>query len=142
VNALKAIIVGCVFILITILTLQLVYIFVAVGYNALAQDYPVLNDIVGIFRYLIGIPIFIAVMFIGGYLTANIANMDAGVKAGIKVTLLCMSVALITAGGMIYPTLQGAPITTTGIVIFILSLLATVAGGLYWLKRRDGKIAR
>jgi hypothetical protein len=132
VNALKAIVVGCVFILITILTLQLVYIFVAVGYNALAQDYPVLNDIVGIFRYLVGIPVFIAVMFIGGYLTANIANMGTGVK----VTLVCMSVALITAGGMIYPTLQTASLTTTGIVIFILSLLATVAGGLYWLKAK------
>ena len=134
-NVLKAIVVGCVFILITILTLQLVYIFVAVAYNALAQDYPVLNDIVGIFRYIIGIPVFIAVMFIGGYLTANIANMGSGVK----VTLLCTSVALITAGGMIYPTLQTASLTTTGIVIFILSLLATVGGGLYWLKTKDNK---
>lgn len=134
-NALKAIVVGCVFIFIAILSLQLVYIFVAVGYNALAQDYPVLNDIVGIFRYLVGIPVFIVTMFIGGYLTANIANMEAGMK----VTLLCMSVALITAGGMIYPTLQTASITTTGVVIFILSLLATTAGGLYWLKGKENR---
>ena len=141
-NVLKAIVVGCVFILITILTLQLVYIFVAVAYNALAQDYPVLNDIVGIFRYLIGIPVFIAIMFIGGYLTANIADMETGVKAGIKVTLLTMSVGLITAGGMIYPTLQTASITTTGVVIFILALLATAAGGLYWLKGKSGRSAR
>jgi len=129
-NVLKAVVVGCAFILVTILVLQLVYIFAAVGYNALAQDYPVLNDIVGMFRYLIGIPVFIAVMFAGGYITANVANIDVRVK----VLLLCAIVGLITAGGMIYPTLEGATLTTTGIVIFILALMATSAGGLYWQK--------
>jgi len=129
-SVLKAIVVGCAFILVTILVLQLVYIFVAVGYNALAQDYPVLNDIVGIFRYLIGIPFFIAIMFAGGYITANVANIEARVK----VLLLCMVVGLISAGAMIYPTLKGSTLTATGIVIFILALMATTAGGLYWQK--------
>ena len=129
-SVLKAIVVGCAFILVTILVLQLVYIFAAVGYNALAQDYPVLNDIVGIFRYLIGIPLFIAIMFSGGYVTANVANIEARVK----VLLLCMMVGLISAGAMIFPTLESSTLTVTGIVIFILALVATTAGGLYWQK--------
>ncbi len=129
-RALKAIFVGCVFILVTVLVLQLVYIFVAVGYNAVAQDYPVLNDIVGIFRYLVGIPIFIMTMFAGGYLTANVAAM----KTRTNVLLLCMSVGFITAGGMIYPTLKGSALTITGIVVFILAIVAAAAGGLYWNK--------
>ena len=129
-NALKAVVVGCIFIIVSILVLQLIYIFAAVGYNAMAQDYPVLNDIVGIFRYLIGIPVFIATMFVGGYITANVANVESRGK----VLLLCMSVGLMTAGGMIYPTLEGASLTVTGMVIFILALMATTAGGLYWQK--------
>ena len=123
-RSIKAIVAGCVFILVVILLLQLVYIFIAVGYNVLAKDYPLLNDIAGSFRYIIGIPVFVAIMFIGGYITANIANT--------KVWLHCLAVGLITAGGMIYPTLENSDITTTGIVIFILSIVATAAGGLYW----------
>jgi len=129
-NGVKAIFVGCVFILVTVLVLQLVYIFAAVGYNALAQDYPFLNDIVGIFRYLIGIPVFIATMFVGGYLTANVAAM----KTRNNVLLISMSVGFITAGGIIYPTLEGSAITITGVVVFILAIVATAAGGLYWNK--------
>lgn len=125
-RSIKAIVAGCVFIIVVILILQLVYIFIAVGYNALAKDYPFLNDIAGSFRYIIGIPVFVATMFIGGYITANIANT--------KVWLHCLAVGLITAGGMIYPTLENSEITTTGIVIFILSIVATAAGGLYWQK--------
>ena len=123
-KSLKAIVAGCVFIIVVILLLQLVYIFIAVVYNALAKDYPLLNDIAGSFRYIIGIPVFVAIMFIGGYITANIANT--------KVWLHCLAVGLITAGGMIYPTLENSDITTTGIVIFILSIVATASGGLYW----------
>jgi hypothetical protein len=129
---LKAVVVGCVFIAFTILVLQLVYIFAAVAYNALAKDYEILNDIVGIFRYLIGIPVFIAIMFAGGYITASVAEIEAR----IKVLSLSMSVGLITAGAMIIPTLEGASLTTTGIVIFLLAILATTAGGLYWQKEQ------
>ena len=125
-RSIKAIVAGCVFIIVVILLLQLVYIFIAVGYNALAKDYPYLNDIAGSFRYIIGIPVFVATMFIGGYITANIANT--------KVLLHCLAVGLTTAGGMIYPTLENSDITTTGIVIFILSIVATAAGGWYWQK--------
>jgi len=134
-SALKAIVAGCVFIFVTILVLQLMYIFIAVGYNALAQEYAVLNDIVGIFRYLVGIPVFIVVMFVGGVLTAHIAAMES---LG-SILLLCMIVGLVCAGGMIYPVLEGATLTNTGIVIFILAIVATTTGGLYWKKILTGR---
>ncbi len=129
-KSIKAILAGSVFVIVVILILQLVYIFVAVAYNALASDYPFLHDIASYFRYIVGIPAFVAVMFVGGYITANVAAMENNTK----VLLYCMSVGLITAGGMIYPALETANITTTGIVIFILSLLATTAGGWHWQK--------
>ena len=129
-KSIKAIIAGSAFIVIVMLLLQLAYIFAAVAYNAAAKDYPFLNEIAGSFRYIIGIPVFVAIMFVGGYITASIANMTASTK----VWSHCMIVGLITAGGMIYPTLENSDITITGIVVFVLALIATTGGGLYWQK--------
>ncbi len=129
-RSIKAIVAGCAFIIFVILLMQLAYIFIAVGYNALAKDYPFLNDISGSFRYLIGIPVFVAVMFVGGYITANIATA--------KVIPHCIAVGFITAGGMMYSAMVNSSLTTTGIVVFILALAATTAGGLYW--QHDNKL--
>jgi len=125
-KSIKAIAAGSLFIIVVILFLQLAYIFIAVAYNALAKDYAFLNDISGYFRYLIGIPVFMAVMFAGGYITANIARK--------KVWLHCMVVSLLTTGGMMWSALANTNLTTTGIVVFILALVATIAGGWYWQK--------
>ena len=125
-KSIKAIAAGSVFIIVVILFLQLAFIFIAVAYNALAKDYAFLNDISGYFRYLIGIPVFMVIMFVGGYITANIATK--------KVWLHCMVVSLLTTGGMMWSALVNTDLTTTGIVVFILALVATIAGGLYWQK--------
>ena len=129
-KSIKAIIAGSLFIIIVMLLLQLVYIFLAVGYNALAKDYAFLNDITGSFRYIFGIPVFIVIMFIGGYITASIADMNDNVK----VWLHGIAVGFITSGGMIYPTLENSDITMTGIVVIVLALVATIGGGFYWQK--------
>lgn len=129
-KSIKAIIAGCVFIIVVMLFIQLAFIFVAVGYNALAKSYPWLNDISGSFKYLIGIPIFVVVMFAGGYITATIAN----VEGRMKVLAHSMGVGLITTGGIMYSAMENSGLTTTGIVVFILALAATAAGGLNWQK--------
>lgn len=131
-RSIKAIVVGSLFIVFVILMLQLAYIFIAVGYNALAEDYPFLNDISGYFRYIVGIPVFVATMFAGGYITASIAN----ITAQLKVWFHSLTVGLITVGGMMYSAMVNADITTTGIVVTVLALSATSAGGLYWLHGR------
>lgn len=129
-KSIKAVIAGCLFIVLVILLLQLVYIFIAVGYNALAQDFPLLNDISKYFRYIIGIPVFVAIMFTGGYVTASIAN----IHSSSKVWLNSITVGLITVGGMMYSAMENASLTVTGIVVAVLALSATSAGGLYWLR--------
>ena len=125
-RSIKAIVAGSLFIIIAILLMQLAYIFIAVGYNALAKDYPLLNDIAGSFRYLIGIPLFMVIMFFGGFITADFARE--------KVLPHCALVGLIAASGMILPTLENASLTLTGVVIFILAIGASSSGGLYWQK--------
>jgi hypothetical protein len=136
-KSIKAILAGTVFIVIVILFLQLLYIFVAVAYNAVANDFPILNTIAPSFRYILGIPVFILVMFVGGYITASVAGKDT--RAG--VALDCLAVGSITAAGMIYPTLENADITVTGFVVIVLALAATVGGGLYWENAMDRMLA-
>ena len=123
-RSIKAILAGSAFIIIVVLLMQLAYIIIAVVYNELAKDYPLLNEIAGSFRYLIGIPVFMAIMFAGGYITADFAR--------IKVLPHCIAVGLITSSSMIIPTLENANLTVTGIVIFALAIVATSVGGIYW----------
>ena len=129
-NSLKAIISGVIFIFITTLLMQLAYIFIAVGYNNLAKDYPYLHEISGVFRYLIAIPVFLGIMFLGGYLTATIARS--------KELLHSMIVGAITISTMMWFALSNAELTKMGILINVLMLLCTVLGGWYWI-RRDRK---
>lgn len=122
-SSIKAISAGVVFVLLTVFLLQIAYIFIAVGYNAMAKTYPFLNDIAGSFRYVVGIPLFSAVMFTGGCITAKIART--------KIVLHCVVVGLIVAVSMFYPLLQHSNLTVIGIVVFILAIVAATGGGLY-----------
>ena len=122
----KAIVSGTIFIIVALLMMQLAYLLIAVGYNNLATSYPFLNDISGIFRYLIAIPVILGIMFAGGYITADIASSS--------VLMHCLLVGIITSGGSLWMALENADLTVTGAVISIMMLLVTAAGGLYWQK--------
>ncbi len=129
-RSIKAIVAGSVFVLAAISLLGLIYIFIAVGYNSLATDFPFLNEITGFFRYLVGLPVFVMTLFAGGYITASIANMHSS----IKVWLHCLAVGLISVGGVMYSAMDYSSLTITGIVVIILALSASSAGGFYWLR--------
>lgn len=129
-RSIKAIVAGSVFILAVISLSGLIYIFIAVAYNSLSADYPFLNEITGLFRYVIGLPVFIMTLFAGGYITAYVANMHGS----IKVWLHCLVVGLITVGGMMYSAMDYSSLTISGIVVIILALSASSVGGFYWLR--------
>ena len=44
---------------------------------------------------------------------------------------------LITVGGMMYSVVENSSLSMTGIVVTVLALSATSAGGFYWLKNYD-----
>lgn len=126
----KAIMSGSIFIGVSILVLQLVVLFAMVAYNIAAKDYPFLKDISGdLYRYLLGIPIFIIVMFLGGYLTAAVGQG--------KVLQNCLMVGVITSAATMFLALENAVLTTTGIVMIVLMIGATVLGGMYWQRRQS-----
>lgn len=129
-RSIKAIVAGSVFIFFALSLMGLIAIFMAVGYNALAAKSPFLSDITFLFRYLVGIPVFMIIMFAGGYITADIANTNEK----IKVLLHCFTVVLITLIITMYSGMKYSSLTLTGVVIIILSFSASSAGGFHWLR--------
>lgn len=129
INSIRAIALGSLFIVVISLILQLVALFVMVGYTHLEHAYPFLSDISGVFRYLVGIPLFLIILIFGGYITAFFARTN--------IIFHCTLVGLITSIAMFWLALENATLTTTGIIIFILMMIATIAGGLYWTKKNQ-----
>lgn len=132
-RSILAIVSGSAFIIFVILLLQLAFLFIAIGYNALAVDYPFLKEIAPLFKYIVALPILVATMFAGGYITANIARINARNNVWIH----CFAVGLITVGSMMYAALANANLTITGFVATILAFVALLTGGSFWLKRNN-----
>ena len=126
-NSIKAISTGVVFTVVAILLMQLVYLITSVGYKNIANHYPYLNNISGIFGYLIIISVLLLIMFVGGYLTAIIAKT--------KEILHTLVVGSITTTLMMWTAFQNSGLTTTAIIISSLMLIATIMGGLYCKKK-------
>ncbi len=123
-KSIKAILAGSLFIIVVGLLIELAYVFLAVGYNAMAKDYPFLNDINIYLRYLIGIPVLFVVMFIGGVITADLAKQH--------VYLHCLAVSIITISVMMASAMENMQVTTSGVIVSILALVSTLLGGWYW----------
>jgi hypothetical protein len=123
-KSIKAILAGSLFIVTVGLLVELAYVFLAVGYNNLAKSYPVLNEISIYFRYFIGIPVIFLIMFIGGIITADLAQQ--------RVLLHCFIVGLITITVMMTTAMENMQMTLSGLVVTLLSLVATLSGGFYW----------
>jgi len=118
-QSIKAILAGALFMIIASLLMKIAYIF-------LAATFPSLNSIaVVLFRYLIALPVFAAIMFSGGFITAGIARRKTFIHsllAGLVTACIMMIIALQTADG----------ITKTNLVTYFVMVLATTAGGYYW----------
>lgn len=130
-QSIKAILAGSLFIIVVGLLIELVYVFLAVGYSSLAKDYPVLNEIDIYFRYLIGIPVIFVVMFLGGVITADLAKQH--------VLLHCLVVAFMTIGVMMISAMENMQLTLSGLIVSMLALGATLCGGWYWQRDKSKK---
>lgn len=128
-KSIKAVLAGSLFIVIVTLVIQLVMVFLAVGYHYLARQFPLLNEITVYFRYLVGYPVFFGVLFAGGYLTASIAQK--------RVLLHCLPVGLLTIGISTLSALDYMVLTFTGALMVLLALLAVMAGGWYWQRTKN-----
>jgi uncharacterized BrkB/YihY/UPF0761 family membrane protein len=123
-NSIKALVSGIIFIIVSILTLQLAYLLITVGFNNLAKTYPALNEIPGVLSYFIVIPVVLLIMYTGGYLTAIISKQKN--NSGVAHSFL---VGAVTVSIMMWMAVENAELTAKGILISILMLVATLIGG-------------
>jgi len=127
-RSVKAILAGCLFIVVVFMTIQLAIVFLAVGYHHLANSFPFLHEIIIYFRYFVAYPIFLLILFFGGYITASISKK--------KVLLHCFLVGLITIGISTGSAVGYMELTLTGMLMVLVALLAVMAGGLYWQRKQ------
>ncbi|MCK5901561.1 MAG: hypothetical protein KAG28_00305 [Cocleimonas sp.] len=130
-KSIQAIVTGTFFILICNLLLQLLFLFVIVEYHTLSKEIPSLQGMGVYARYLLAIPAFIIIMFIGGMITASILET--------RWLLHCSIVGVISFIAMITPLLSANDLTLTGATVSVLSFLAVIAGGWYWQRRSIAK---
>ena len=126
-KSLRAISAGFIFIIVSFFVLQLVYMVMATFYNDFSKDYPFLIEISLLLKTLVVVPSFLAVMFLGGYLTGVINHR--------KVLLHSFIVGLLASGAMMWATLDSSELSTRGLLINGAMLIATIAGG-YFRKRK------
>jgi len=125
-NSIKALTAGIFCIIILGLTFQLIFIILDVGYNLLMSSYPVIKDYKQLFYYVIGIPGFFLVMATGGYLTSYYAR-----KYIIAHTII---IGALTCGLALFTSINEDRLTLVGISFFIVGIIFTITGGLYWKK--------
>ena len=127
-NSIKAIFGGFFAIIFMGLLAQLIFLFIGMGYFKLVKEYPSISFLSETTTILLFV-ITAVIAFLGGLLTANLAR-----KA---VAIHCLVVGSMAGALTLVPTLiDGYEITVNGILLLMVFLLATVAGGLYWKKQQ------
>ncbi len=114
---------GIAFIIIAMLLIQLIFLLLAVAYNMVASEYLFLKNIQWIFKYLLGVPIFVAIMFIGGYITTSIAQSKSIIN-----NIIVGSVVVVS---MMWSALANAELTLSGVVISLVMMGVVIFGGAY-----------
>lgn len=125
---LKALLAGIATIVILGLVMQLIYIFIAVGYVEVLKLYPgfaAVGDPLAKVAFWLA---FVAVMALGGYLTAEVAGGRALLHAAL--------VGGVTTVGSLLTSLDAGEITHGGVVFVLGGLLFATLGGYYWQRRQ------
>jgi hypothetical protein len=121
----KAILAGSASVIILGLSLQLVFLLLAVLYAEMVRDYPYLATPGTIISYLLGFVGFFIIMSIGGYITANLARKQVIIHA--------LIVGLATTGLSVLVSLNTSNLTLKGILFVILGGAFSILGGKIWL---------
>ncbi len=132
INSLKGIISGILFIIISMLLMQLVFILLAVAYNSIANDLVFLKNIKWVLKYILGIPVFIGIMFLGGYITTWIAKT--------KPIINSIIVGLAVMISMMWSALINAELTIIGAILSVAMIIVIILGGLFASKKSSSAL--
>ena len=123
-RSLKSLAAGFFYIVILGLTLQLVYMFIAIGYADLSAAYPWIKSIGAYLGYATGIAVFFLLMASGGYITASIAKS--------RIVIHCCIVGASTTLLSLLSSQNNDELTYLGMLFVVAGIVFTVIGGQYW----------
>jgi hypothetical protein len=120
----KALAAGCATVLVLGLLVQLVFIFLVVGYNAAARNWPLLAPWGRPLAYISGTLVYFGVMAAAGYVTAQLARHH--------ILLHTLVVGSLVTGVSLLSSLGGGKLTLMSLGFFLSGIAFTVTGGLAW----------
>lgn len=122
----KSLLAGFFYIVVLGLVIQLVFMFVAMGYTELIKAYPWISAFGGYIGYAIGIAVYFLLMASGGLITAALAKNN--------ILLHCLIVGSSTTALSVLSSQNNDELTYLSLVFVLLGIAFTVAGGEYWKK--------
>lgn len=122
--SIKSLLAGFFYIVILGLIVQLVFMFVAMGYTELVRAYPWISTFGGYLGYAVGIAVYFILMASGGLLTAALAKSN--------ILAHCLIVGASTTTLSVLSSQNNDELTYLSLVFVILGIAFTVAGGEYW----------
>jgi hypothetical protein len=124
----KALLAGCATILVLGLLVQLAFIFVVVGFNAVAASWPPLVPWGRPLAYVSGTLVYFGIMSTAGYLTAEIARRH--------VLLHALITGSLVTGASLLLSLGSGKLTVMSLAFFLSGIVFTLSGALLWRRRR------
>lgn len=124
IQSLKSILAGFFYIIIFGLLIQLVFMFVAMGYTELTRAYPWVSIFGGYIGYAVGIFVYFLLMASGGIITASLAKTN--------VLLHCLIVGASTTILSVLSSQNNDELTYFSLIFVVLGITFTIMGGEYW----------
>lgn len=122
--SIKSLLAGFFYIVILGLVVQLVFMFVAMGYTELVKAYPWVSTFGGYLGYAVGMVVYFLLMASGGLLTAVLAKSN--------ILAHCLIVGTSTTALSVLSSQNNDELTYLSLIFVILGAAFTVAGGEYW----------
>jgi hypothetical protein len=126
-QSLKSLLAGFFYIIILGLVIQLVFMFLAMGYTELTKAYPWVSAFGGYVGYAAGIIVYFLLMASGGLLTAVIAKTN--------VFTHCLIVGSSTTILSVLSSQNNDELTYLSLIFVITGIFFTIAGGEYWKRK-------
>lgn len=126
-QSLKSLLAGFFYIIILGLVIQLVFMFLAMGYTELTKAYPWVSAFGGYVGYAVGIIVYFLLMASGGLLTAVLARTN--------IFAHCLTVGSSTTILSVLSSQNNDELTYLSLIFIITGISFTIAGGEYWKKR-------
>lgn len=125
-QSLKSLLAGFFYIVILGLVIQLIFMFLAMGYTELTKAHPWVSTFGGYVGYAVGIVVYFLLMASGGIITASLAKTN--------ILAHCLIVGASTTLLSVLSSQNNDELNTLSLVFVIMGIAFTIAGGEYWKK--------